>query len=58
MSDYEITDVYKALQQIANRQGYDTFAVIFINQQEQKVVRPVKLHPVEQEQLNEVVKSL
>lgn len=57
--EYEDREVYRRLQEIALRQGYDTFAVVFINMYEHHVVRPAKnISVLEEAHLKEVVNTL
>ena len=56
--DYENKEIYKALLESAHRQGYDTFAVIFINMYEHKIVKPAILPDLEHENLKEVIDTL
>lgn len=56
--DYESKEIYKALLESAHRQGYDTFAVVFINQYEHKIVKPAQLPALEQMNLNDVIEQI
>lgn len=58
MRDYELKDVYNALQTIADRQGYDTFAVVFICGEHKKVVKAARLNKIEGLEMDEIIAYL
>jgi PleD family two-component response regulator len=56
--DYLDKEVYRALMEIARNDGYESFAVVFISQDQKKIIQPMRGTPVEDIEIKEIASYL